>query len=450
MLQKPMFNREILEQLDHWKKKENRKPLILRGARQVGKTTLVNLFSSKFRQYIYLNLDLPEERKVFENAQSFDDLLDAIFFTKNARRQEKDTLIFIDEIQNSSAAIKYLRYFFEMQKELPVIAAGSLLETLIDKEISFPVGRVEYLAVRPFSFREFLTAGDHKNELEALNTIPFPDYAHDKLLALFRKYALVGGMPEIVKLYFENNDLVEIRNSINNLIIGYKDDIEKYARKESANKVIRHIIENAWSYAAERITFNNFAGSNYRSREVSESFKVLEKTMLLRLVYPTTTMKIPLIVNRKMSPKLHLLDTGLVNFKSGIEKEFFSEVELADVYRGKIAEHIVGQELLSKNQSPEANLTFWTREKRQSSAELDYLINYKGKLIPVEVKSGASGKMRSLNIFMNLSDISLAVRFYSGRLSISKEKTIEGKNFTLINLPFYLCSKLEDYLEYAG
>ncbi len=445
-----MFNREALEELAQWRQKENRKPLILRGARQVGKTTLINLFAANFNQYIYFNLDLPEDRRVFENARSFEDLLDAIFFTKNARRSEKETLLFIDEVQNSSAAIKYLRYFYEMQKDLYVIAAGSLLETLIDKEISFPVGRVEYLAVRPLSFREFLTAGDFKSELKALDTIPFPVYAHDKLLALFRKYSLIGGMPEIVKLYFETNDFVEIRNTINNLIIGYKADVEKYAAKESANKVIRHIIENAWSYAAERITFNNFAGSNYRSREVSESFKVLEKTMLLRLVYPTTTMKIPLIANRKMSPKLHLLDTGLVNFKSGIEKELFSEVELTDVYKGKIAEHIIGQELLSKNLSPEANLTFWTREKRQSSAELDYLINYKGKLIPVEVKSGASGKMRSLNIFMNLSDLSLAVRFYSGKLSISKEKTIEGKDFTLINLPFYLCSKLENYLEYIS
>lgn len=443
-----MFSREISEQLNQWRQKENRKPLILRGARQVGKTTLVNLFSEKFRQYIYLNLDLLNDRKIFENAKSFDALLDAIFFMKNAHRYEKDTLIFIDEIQNSPSAIKYLRYFFEMQKELSVIAAGSLLETLIDKEISFPVGRVEYLAVRPFSFREFLTAGNFNNELEVLNKIPFPDYAHDKLLELFRKYSLVGGMPEIVRLYFETGDLVEIKNTINNLLIGYKEDVEKYARNESASKVLRHIIENAWNFAAERITFNNFAGSNYRSREVSEAFRVLEKTMLLRLVYPTTAMKMPLISNRKMAPKLHLLDTGLVNFKSGIEKDFFTDLELTDVYKGKIAEHIIGQELLSKNQSPEANLTFWTREKRQSSAELDYLINYKGKVIPVEVKSGAAGKMRSLSIFMNLSNIKTAVRFYSGKLSISKEKTIEGNDYTLINLPFYLCDKLEDYLDY--
>jgi hypothetical protein len=445
-----MFSREISGQLNLWKQKENRKPLILRGARQVGKTTLVHLFSKNFKQYIYLNLDLLNDRRIFENARSFDDLLDAIYFAKNAHRREKDTLIFIDEIQNSSDAIKYLRYFFEMQKELSVIAAGSLLETLIDKEISFPVGRVEYLAVRPFSFREFLAAGNFNNELEVLNKIPFPDYAHDKLLELFRKYTLVGGMPEIVKLFFETGDLAEIKNTINNLLIGYKEDVEKYARNESASKVLRHIIENAWSFAAERITFNNFAGSNYRSREVSEAFKVLEKTMLLRLVYPTTAVKMPLISNRKMSPKLHLLDTGLVNFKSGIEKDFFTDLELTDVYKGKIAEHIIGQELLSKNHSPEADLTFWTREKRQSSAELDYLINYEGKVTPVEVKSGASGKMRSLNIFMNLSNVNAAVRFYSGKLSISKEKTIESNYFTLINLPFYLCHKLEDYLNYGS
>lgn len=445
-----MFDREALYYLNQWRQKENRKPLILRGARQVGKTTLVHLFSKNFKQYIYLNLDLLNDRRIFENARSFDDLLDAIYFTKNAHRREKDTLIFIDEIQNSSDAIKYLRYFFEMQKELSVIAAGSLLETLIEKEISFPVGRVEYLAVRPFSFREFLTAGNFNNELEVLNKVPFPDYAHDKLLELFRKYTLVGGMPEIVKLFFETGDLAEIKNTINNLLIGYKEDVEKYARNESASKVLRHIIENAWSFAAERITFNNFAGSNYRSREVSEAFKVLEKTMLLRLVYPTTAVKMPLISNRKMPPKLHLLDTGLVNFKSGIEKDFFTDLDLTDVYKGKIAEHIIGQELLSKNHSPEAGLTFWTREKRQSSAELDYLINCEGKVTPVEVKSGASGKMRSLNIFMNLSNVKAAVRFYSGKLSISKEKTIEGYCFTLINLPFYLCHKLEDYLDYGS
>ena len=442
-----MFKRELLHQLSEWSKKKNRKPLVLRGARQVGKTTLVNLFSENFNQYIYLNMDLPDEKRIFEDAKSFNDLVDAIYFIKNARKTEKDTLLFIDEIQNSPEAVKYLRYFYENLKDLCVIAAGSLLETLIDKEISFPVGRVEYLAVRPFSFREFLSAGNFNKELEAIDTLPFPEFAHERLLSLFRKYALIGGMPEVVKLYFETNDLVEIKNSINNLIITYKDDVEKYARNESSGKIIRHIIDNVFNYAAERITFNNFAGSNYRSREVSEAFRILERTMLIRLLYPTTSLVNPMIINKKMSPKLHLLDTGLVNFRSGIEKELLFDNDLTDVYRGKIAEHIIGQELLSKDTSPESNLVFWVREKRQSSAEIDYLVNYKGKIIPVEIKSGLSGRMRSLYAFMNSSKNNLAIRFYSGKYSVTDGKTIEGKKFRLLNLPFYLTSRLEKYID---
>jgi len=444
-----MYQRELKSELKNWLTKKNRKPLVLRGARQVGKTTLINLFSENFRQYIYLNMDLPEERRIFENAKSFNELLEAIFFLKNASRTEKDTLVFIDEIQNSPAAVKYLRYFYENNKDLPVVAAGSLLETLIDKEISFPVGRVEYLAVRPFSFREFLTAGNYLNELEAINTIPFPDYAHEKLLTLFRKYSLTGGMPEIVKLLYETNDLLLIKNTVRNLIIAYKDDVEKYARNENLNRIIRHIIDNAFFYASDRITFNHFANSNYRSREVSEAFKIVEKTMLLRLVYPTTSCKLPLNANKKMSPKLQLLDTGLVNMISGIEKEIFRSDDLTDVYRGKIAEHIIGQELLTKDWSPEANLVFWVREKRQSDAEIDYLINHKGRVVPVEVKSGSSGKMRSLKIFMNLSKINIAVRFYSGKFLLTSEQTAEGNKFTLLNLPFYLCPKLEEYMDFT-
>ncbi len=442
-----MYKREINTELENWLVKKTRKPLILRGARQVGKTTLVHQFSERFRQYIYLNMDLPEEKAIFENARSFHELIEAIFFIKNASKNEKDTLVFIDEIQNSPAAIKYLRYFYENKSELPLIAAGSLLETLIDNETSFPVGRVEYLAVRPFSFKEFLSAGNYINELKAIDTIPFPDYAHDKLLGLFRKYTLTGGMPEIVKLVFEGNDIVQIKNSIRNLIIGYKDDVEKYARNENLGRIIRHIIDNAFSYASERITFNQFGGSNYRSREVSEAFRILEKTMLLRLVYPTTSSNLPLTTNKKMSPKLHLLDTGMVNLISGIEKEVFLQDELSDVYKGKIAEHIVGQELLAKDRSPDGTLIFWVREKRQSDAEIDYLINHNGKVVPVEVKSGSSGKMRSLKIFMNIHDNKLAVRFYSGKYSSSIESNVTGTKFKLLNVPFYLCSKLNDYLD---
>lgn len=441
-----MFKREISTELEKWLIKANRKPLILRGARQVGKTTLIKQYAERFKQFIYLNLELEEEKRIFENAHSFDELIEAIYFIKNASPLEKSTLIFIDEIQNSPAAIKYLRYFYENKPELPVIAAGSLLESLIDKKTSFPVGRVEYMALHPFSFTEFLDAGNYKNELEALRNIPVPVYAHEKLMSLFKKYTIIGGMPEVVKLFVETNDISEIKRTVNNLIIAYKEDVEKYARNESQSRLIRFIIDNVFKYASERITFNHFAASNYRSREVSEAFRILEKTMLLSLVYPTTETKLPLSRNLNMSPKLQLLDTGLVNLISGIEKEILLGDDLTDTYRGKIAEHIVGQELLSKEYSPDASLVFWVREKKQSDAEIDYLINHNGRIIPVEVKSGSSGRMKSLKIFMDFAKTDIAVRFYSGKFEVTEEITPGGKRFRLLNLPLYLCSMVKEYI----
>lgn len=442
-----MYYREITAELKKWLVRANRKPLVIRGARQVGKTTVVKQFSENFNQFIYLNLDLTEERRIFENAKSFDQLIEAIFYIKNASTSEKNTLIFIDEIQNSPAAVKYLRYFYENKNEIPVIATGSLLETLIDKDISFPVGRVEYLALRPFSFTEFLAAGNYNKELDAIKTIPVPDYAHDKLMDLFRKYTITGGMPEVVKLLFEFNDLTEIKKTVKNLVIAYKEDVEKYARNENQSRIIRYIIDNVFKFASERVTFTNFANSGYRSREVSESFKILEKTMLLSLVYPTTSFKLPLTTNLKMSPKLQLLDTGLVNLISGIEKEIVLGDDLTDVYRGRIAEHIIGQEMLAQELSPDASLIFWVREKKQSNAEIDYLINHKSKIIPVEVKSGSSGKMKSLKIFMSLANSGSAIRFYSGKFEITNETSTEGKKFKLLNMPLYLCSEMKNYLD---
>lgn len=444
-----MFYREALEFLERWKEKPTRKPLIIRGARQVGKTTLVNLFSKNFNQYIYVNLDLKEDRKIFEDKKNFEEMIDALFFLKNSKKNEIDTLIFIDEIQNSIEAIKYLRYFYEKRKDIAVISAGSLLETLINKEITYPVGRVEFLAIRPFSFREFLMAIEERNSLEAIDNIPFPEYAHDKLISLFRKYTLIGGMPEIINKYSEKNDISELKEIVQNLILSYKADVEKYARNETISRIVRHIIDNAFYFAGERIKFNRFANSDYRSREAGECFRILEKTMLLNLVYPTTSTRFPLIGNKKKSPKLQLLDTGLVNFASGIEKEIYSTSDLTDVYRGRIAEHIVGQELLAGELSPDYKLLFWIREKKQSNAEIDYIITNKNKIVPIEVKSGSAGRLKSLNQFVNLTGSKLAVRFYSSMYTITKGRTNLGNEFTLLNMPYYLCNKINDYIRIA-
>ena len=440
-----MFNRNIIAKLDTWAAKPNRKPLVLRGARQVGKTSVINLFAQKFDTYLYLNLDRPEDLALFRQDSPFQDVVDSIFFAKNKEKKAGKILLFIDEIQNSAKAVSLLRYFYEDTPELYVVAAGSLLETLIDKQISFPVGRVEYLAVHPCSFEEYLNATGELQALEILNQNLVPEYTHDKLTRLFRQYTIIGGMPEIVNDYAENRDLTKLTPLYDGLIISYLDDVEKYARNSTMIHVVRFIIENAFSFAGERITFEGFAKSNFRSREMGEAFRLLEKTMLLQMVYPAVNAGLPLDI-RHRSPKLQLLDTGLVNYKSGIQGELLGSSNIEDAYRGKIAEHITGQELLSSECSVLARLNYWARDTKNAQAEVDFVVTFNGLLVPVEVKSGATGKLRSLHRFMDMAPHTWAVRIYSGKLNVELANTLAGKAYTLINIPFYLTGRLEKVL----
>ncbi len=444
-----MFNRDILKNLSGWRKKKDRKPLILRGARQVGKTTAINLFSEQFEQYLYLNLEIKAEQNIFEQNHSIEDLLQAIFFHKNQVRNNSSILIFIDEIQNSPSAVSYLRYFYEAFPELYVIAAGSLLETLIDTHISFPVGRVEYLVMKPLSFKEFLNALSEKSSLDILNGgIPVPDFAHDKLMKLFNTYALIGGMPEIVQNYSARKDIVALSSIFDSLIVSYLDDVEKYARNRTMVNVIRHAVSNAFYEAGRRIKFQGFGNSNYKSREMGEALRVLEKAMLIYLLYPSSSVAPPLRPNTKKSPRLQVVDTGMLNYFGGFQKDLFGANGIDSVYQGKIAEHIVGQELLAAETSPLYRLQFWNREKKQSNAEVDFLIQYEGLVIPVEVKSAATGRLRSLHQFMDRAPHKYAVRIYSGPLEINQIKTFNGKEFLLLNLPFYLTGSIAECLKW--
>jgi len=445
-----MFDREIIKELNKWAKRPNRKPLILRGARQVGKTTAVEIFSRQFEQYIYLNLDNQSERRIFQKGYDIDQLIQAIFLEKNRAISSGKLLIFIDEIQNSPEAVSMLRYFYESKstRDYYVIAAGSLLESLISKNINIPVGRVEYLYMKPLSFREYLNAVGNLSSFDVLKQMPFPDFAHEKLLKDFYQYTLIGGMPEVVETYNKHKEITGLRIVYESLLTSYLDDVEKYARNNTIANVIRHAIENSFYSAANRIRFEGFGHSKYRSREMSEALKIIEKAMLIYLMYPTTTVKIPIEPDNKKSPRLHILDTGLINYFAGLQKEMFGTRDLDSFYEGKIAEHIVGQELMAENQSIIKKAGFWIREKKQSSAQVDYVIPFNNYLIPVEVKKGKAGRLRSLHEYMNRAPHNFAVRVYSGRLSIDNVKTTQGKKYFLLNLPFYLVGKIDDYLDW--
>ncbi len=444
-----MFNRDIIENLALWAQKADRKPLVLRGARQVGKTTAVHLFSEQFDQYLYLNLEIETERRIFQQNYPIDDLIQAIFFYKNQVKQDGDILIFIDEIQACPEAVAYLRFFHEKFAHLYVIAAGSLLETLIDTHISFPVGRVEYLVMKPLCFKEFLNALSEKASLDIMrNRMPVPAFAHDRLMTLFQTYAMVGGMPEIVQNYSDQKDLVGLNTVFDSLIVSYLDDVEKYAKNSSMANVIRHAVSSAFYEAGHRIKFQGFGNSNYKSREMGEALRVLEKAMLVNLLYPSSSVAPPLQPNTRKSPKLQVLDTGMVNYFGGLQKGVFGADSIDSVYQGRVAEHIVGQELLAVQTSPLFKLHFWSREKKQSNAEVDFLIQYESMVIPVEVKSAATGRLRSLHGFMDRAPHGYAVRIYSGELGISRVKTLQGKPFFLLNLPFYLTGDIEKYLNW--
>jgi predicted AAA+ superfamily ATPase len=444
-----MFKRKLTEDLDRWKKSSFRKPLIIRGARQVGKTTLIEMFSAGFDYFIHLNLERNEDKKIFENNDQIESILQILYLRANiSPAPNASLLIFIDEIQNSPQAVRLLRYFYEQAGHLYVIAAGSLLETILGKKISFPVGRVEYLVLRPFSFEEYLIAKKEMAACEVLDRIPFPEYGHKRLLDLFTEYCLVGGMPEVLKNYVENKDLVAIGRIFESLITTYLDDVEKYAQNDSQIKVIRHVINNAIKLAGERIKFEGFADSNYKSKDIGECFRILEKTYFLSLMYPTTNVQPPLFENIRKSPKLQILDTGILNYFAGVQLMILTSDLLDTVFEGRIAEHIVGQELLSLKSGALAKNYFWVKEKKQSNAEVDYVLQINNLLIPIEVKLGKTGRLRSLMEFMDLCPHNFAVRIYSGELKLETTKTLKGKEFTLLNLPFYLTGKAPDYINW--
>lgn len=441
-----MFRRNIISKLEAWKQDKKHKPLILRGARQVGKTTVVNEFGSQFDNYLYFNLERNENAKLFEMEIPLDDLVNMLYASVGKVKKEGTTLVFIDEIQNSPKTIALLRYFYEQRPDLYVIAAGSLLENLVDVKVSFPVGRVQYLALRPCSFSEFLGAIGKNNLLAVLSqkaeyTVAF----HEQLMHLFNQYTIVGGMPEAVQQYAETQDVIGIEDVYETLVQAYKDDSEKYVRGNKLTDVVRFILSYGWAFSGETITLGNFANSGYKSREVGEAFRLLEKAMLLELIYPVSSTQLPIIPETKRMPKLIWFDTGLVNYQAGIRKEIIGSTDMVDSWRGHIAEQITAQELLTLDDRVGQHRSFWA--KPNNGAEVDFIFTHNSKLYPIEVKSGTNAHLRSLQVFMDSSDVNIAIRIWSKPYSVDKVKTIHGKEFTLINLPFYLIGNLRSVLD---
>jgi len=440
-----MIQRSILQSLNKWKTAERRKPLVMRGARQVGKTTIVKEFGKSFDNFLYLNLDDRYDKDIMEAQMPLSDKIGFIFAQKGVLRNEGTTLLFIDEIQNSPKTISLLRYFYEEHPEIHVVSAGSLLENVVDVNASFPVGRVEYLPVRPCSFREFAMAMGKQNLLDIIDNYPFQTPAvHTELMSLFQQYVIIGGMPEIVASYAESHDILAMDNLYETLLQAYNDDVVKYVKANKTGGAVRHILDKGWSMAGETISMEAFGNGIYRSRELGEAFRLLTKAMLLELVYPSSSAVQPALADYRRSPKLIWLDTGLVNYAAGIRQTVIGAKDLLDVWRGRIGEQIVAQELLTLNEKITQKRYFWSVGKGNDGAEVDLVWTIDSQLFPIEVKTGHNSHLRSLHSFMEKSPVDIGIRVWSGPLSVNDvETTIKKKPFRLLNLPFYMVCNIE-------
>jgi len=443
-----IINRWISTKLLDWKNRSNRKPLVLRGARQVGKTTIIKAFSKQFKHSIFINLEKPKDLRYFTTYDEVKLIIESLFITHNIDISElNNTLLFIDEIQESPKAIHLLRYFHEEYPELFVIAAGSLLEFAIKKVKSFPVGRVEYLYLHPLNFEEFLGAINHKIALKHLRSTPVNLSAHNILLELFNTYTILGGMPEVVKTYVETGSFTGLSRIYESIWSTYQNDVEKYTSNTTTRQVIKHIMGTAHLYIDDRIKFQNFGNSNYRSREVGEAFRNLEDAKIIQIIYPTTDIEVPIKPDLKKSPRLQFLDTGLVVHTLGIQAEMLGLNDLSRTFKGAIIPHIITQELLSLNSERYNKPHFWVREKT-SSSEVDLVYAYKDKVVPIEIKSGTTGSLKSLHQFIEQSKHHYAIRVYGGEFKIEAAKTPNKVPYVLMNLPYYLGSRLKEYIAY--
>lgn len=434
------FDRKIGNFLVNWSRKKERKPLILRGARQVGKTRAVIQLGKKFEHFIHINLEKIEHSRLLPEGTTLSDFEKTVTLAFGQPLADGKTLLFIDEIQEAPHLVKLLRFFYEDRPGLHVVAAGSLFEVKLKEEaLSFPVGRVEYAFLGPADFFEFLGAVGEKKLLELLASFDFkekiPAGVHEKAMSLFGDYAVVGGMPEAVEVYSRSRSVAEVNNVYSNLFTSFKDDVYKYASL-ARGKHVGFVLEQAPLFAGLSVSYEKFAGSAYKSREMHLAFDLLEKAMLVKQARATKSRNLPLVPKLKKPAKLIFLDAGLVNFQMGIQNELIKVKDLTDFYQGRIAEQIVGQQLMSSFMSSPPELFYWYGGEK-SEAEVDFCLTSGGRVVGIEVKSGKRGRMRSAGEFMKATGSGKVIRVYGGEFNRDRE---------IVSLPFYLVPRWREVL----
>lgn len=441
---KDYMHRNIEEALKKWKNATDRLPIILRGARQVGKSFIIEKFGKEnFQNMTVVNFEFqPHLARCFVTLDP-SEIIAKIETQTNTTITPGQTLLFIDEIQECEEAIKALRFFKEKMPELHVIAAGSLLEFVLNEpKFSFPVGRVQFMYLKPLSFEEFLISLGQFKILEKLKQVtldkPVDDALHEHILKFVRQYLLVGGMPAVVNLFIKNASFLECRQRQEAVLKTYYTDFNKYAKK-TQHKYLQMLFEQIPGFIGQRFKYSSVM-PEARSRDIKLALEQLSWAGLVYRIYASLASGIPLISQKKEKIfKLLFVDVGLLQSASRMDYSAVFEENILQVNAGALAEQFVGQEFLANTDVyTEAELYFWVRDKKNSSAEVDYLLQYGTQIVPVEVKAGKTGRLKSLQQFMDEKKVNVGVRISQQSLSFERN---------ILSIPFYLLSELPRLLK---
>jgi predicted AAA+ superfamily ATPase len=430
------MKRALYRHLLEWKDSKKRKPLLLQGARQVGKTWLVNEFAkNEYKKYVYLNFEqTPGLKTLFSGELSPEKIIESIGLYIGEKISREETLIFFDEIQASQQALTSLKYFYEQAPGYHIISAGSLLGVSIGKSSPFPVGKVNFMHLYPMSFFEFLSALNEDLLIEKIslnmNSEPIPEILHEKLINLLKIYLFLGGMPEVVNDYIENKDIQSVRHIQNEILEAYKRDFSKYTDSRQALKTSEVWNSIPYQLAKENKKFKySDVRINTRAGTYEQTIEWLSKA---GLVYPAkniTVPKLPLSGYVDYTKfKIYMPDTGLLAAMLNLSASLILEpLRLFSEYNGAFTENFVANELVA---SGSRELYYWTSK---NDAEVDFIIEKRNKLFPVEVKSGLSRHKKSLTVYNEKFNPELIFR-------------LSPKNFTrsgtFINLPLYAVANL--------
>jgi predicted AAA+ superfamily ATPase len=476
MRQGPVFiKRKSISDLAEWLVSPNRKPLILRGARQVGKSTLVRQLALENKiALVEINLEENFELESVFKSLKMDRIISELSAISKQKINEK-CILFLDEVQACPSALAALRYFYEKFPQIPVIAAGSLLEFVLEEhDFSMPVGRVDYYHLHPLSFKEFVHAQCSEVELEhienfvAQKTDFIPDSVHQHFMNMLSAYLLVGGMPAITRQFLASFDEHDVFQSINTaqltLLNSFRDDFVKY-RKKTKPETLLSILNSLPNIIGNvKVKYSSIL-PNERQEVVKRGTEYLVLAGIINKVTSVSCNSVPLLAteNSKFF-KIVPLDVGLFlgalfsasqtpATQMSLLKKWDHGIVFEQAWLSQMTECFVGQSLLSKK-NIDKTLHYWIRETKSSNAEVDYIVEFGGRIVPIEVKTGHSGKLKSLHSLMAEKGLPFAVRFDANPPSVQNissdvhviHSEVKTAKYTLLNLPLYLADWLEDIL----